>query len=189
MRAGDEAPESLVFADESALNLLMTYRINGWAYRGQRAKKRANFVRGKRYSILPAISMNGIIYSHIKLGGYDGDEFLYFLEGLVERMNPYLGPESVLVIDNCRIHHVPGVQELCDERGVKLMYLPPYSPDYNPIEECFSFVKADIRRFGHVFRDIAEGHDPVAPFLFLYEVLDKVTCVQSRGWFHHSGYI
>jgi hypothetical protein len=60
--------------------------------------------------------MNGIIYSHIKLGGYDGDEFLYFLEGLVERMNPFSGPESVLVIDNCRIHHVPGVQELCDER-------------------------------------------------------------------------
>jgi transposase len=74
-------------------------------------------------------------------------------------------------------------------RGIKLIYLPPYSPNYNPIEECFSFVKAYIRRHGHTFRDFVESSDKAAPFQFLYEALDKVTAEASRGWFHNSGYI
>jgi len=76
-------------------------------------------------------------------------------------MNPYPSPNSVLVMDNCAIYHVEGVQEICNNwcithlychythwlifcSGVKLMYLLPYSPDFNPIEECFSFMKAYI---------------------------------------------
>jgi hypothetical protein len=69
-----------------------------------------------RYSLLPAITVNGIIYSDIKVGGYNGDEFLEYLDGLTARMNPYPGPQSVLVIDNCRTHHVFGVEELCAAR-------------------------------------------------------------------------
>ncbi|KAF8078347.1 hypothetical protein FPV67DRAFT_1389884, partial [Lyophyllum atratum] len=61
------------------------------------------------------ITMNGIIYSHVKIGGYNGDQFLEWLEGLLRVMNPYPAPQSVLVLDNCRIHHVPGVEELCEE--------------------------------------------------------------------------
>ena len=57
---------------------------------------------------------DGIIYSHIKIGSYKGDEFLEYLDDLTARMNPYPGPHSVLVIDNCRIHHVEGVEEICD---------------------------------------------------------------------------
>jgi hypothetical protein len=72
---------------------------------------------------------------------------------------------------------------------IKLIFLPPYSPDLNPIEECFAFVKAYISRHGQTFRDIVELGDEVAPFLFLYGVLDKVTAESSRGWFHHSGYL
>jgi len=73
--------------------------------------------------------------------------------------------------------------------GIKLIYLPPYSPDYNPIEECFSFIKAYIRHHGHEFRAIVEAGDKAAPFHFLYEALDKVTPTASRGWFHNSGYV
>lgn len=69
-----------------------------------------------RYSILPALTQDGIIFSDIKLGAYDGESFLYFLEGLMKHMNPYPGPRSVLVLDNCAIHHVPGVDELCANR-------------------------------------------------------------------------
>ncbi|KAJ3886272.1 hypothetical protein GG344DRAFT_31949, partial [Lentinula edodes] len=68
-----------------------------------------------RYSVLPALSLDGIFYSHIKLLSYTGDDFLEWLEGLLMEMNPYPGPRSVLVLDNCHIHHVPGVAEMCEE--------------------------------------------------------------------------
>lgn len=66
--------------------------------------------------MLPAITVDGIIYSHIKTGGYNGEEFLQWLTGLLGQMNEYPAPRSVLVLDNCRIHHVPGVEELCAEK-------------------------------------------------------------------------
>lgn len=62
--------------------------------------------------------MDGIIYSHIKLGGYNGDEFTEWLEGLLLEMNPYPVPRSVLILDNCRIHHVEAVAELCAARYI-----------------------------------------------------------------------
>jgi hypothetical protein len=62
----------------------------------------------------PAITVDGIFYSQIKIGSYKGDEFLEYLNDLTTRMNPYPGPCSVLVIDKCLIHHVEGVEELCD---------------------------------------------------------------------------
>src|ERR1700683_1523345 len=65
------------------------------------------------YSLLPTITVDGLIYSHIKVGGYNGAEFLEYLFGLTAQMNLYPAPCSVLVIDNCRIHHVFGVEELC----------------------------------------------------------------------------
>ena len=63
------------------------------------------------------------------------------------------------------------------------------SPDYNPIEECFSFIKAYIHRNGHTFRDLAESKDQVGSFQFLYQALDMVTAEASKGWFHDSGYL
>lgn len=131
--------EYLVAGDEAAVNILTTYRTNGWAVQGLQARKRCNFVRGTRYvfynlnkvylkliyqnvsySMLPALTVDGIIYSHIKIGGYNGDQFMEWLEGVLSVMNPYPAPRSVLILDNCRIHHVPGVEELCEERYVIL---------------------------------------------------------------------
>ncbi|KIJ39961.1 hypothetical protein M422DRAFT_126362, partial [Sphaerobolus stellatus SS14] len=64
--------------------------------------------------LLPALTQDGIIFSDIKLEAYDGASFLSFLEGLLEHMNPYPAPWSVLILDNCAIHHVEGVRELCE---------------------------------------------------------------------------
>lgn len=66
--------------------------------------------------MLPAITTDGIIYSHIKVGSYNGDQFMDWLEGLLQVMNPYPAPKSILVMDNCRIHHVEGVEEMCAHR-------------------------------------------------------------------------
>lgn len=65
--------------------------------------------------MLPVLTVDSIIYSHIKMGAYNGDQFLEWLEGLLEVMNPYPAPNSVLILDNCRIHHVESVDELCAE--------------------------------------------------------------------------
>ncbi|KIJ28527.1 hypothetical protein M422DRAFT_87163, partial [Sphaerobolus stellatus SS14] len=70
-----------------------------------------------------------------------------------------------------------------------LLYLPPYSPDFNPIEECFSFMKGYIRRHGVRFRADIDSGDLSKPYLFLYEALDQVTGEHAKGWFHHSGYV
>jgi hypothetical protein len=69
-----------------------------------------------RYSVLPALTMNGIIYLHVVQGSFDGNTFTEYLEGLLKLMNPYPGERSVLVMDNCAIHHVEGISELCVER-------------------------------------------------------------------------
>ncbi|KAJ7351609.1 hypothetical protein DFH08DRAFT_653313, partial [Mycena albidolilacea] len=84
------------------VNILTSYRRNGWATKGLRARKRCCFV------------LDGIIYSHIKTGGYNGDQFLLWLEGLLQVMNPYPAKNSDLVLDNCRIHKVEGVEEMCE---------------------------------------------------------------------------
>jgi len=139
--------------------------------------------------MLPALSIDGIIYSTIRQGSFDGPGFVDFICRLLPFMNPYPGPRSILVIDNCRIHHVDEVQELCDEHGVALRYLPAYSPDMNPIEESFSFVKAWIRRNGDQFREAFESGETALLYIILYEALDRVTANDSHKWFEHSGYI
>jgi hypothetical protein len=70
------------------------------------------------YSLLPAITIDSLIYTHIKVGGYNGEQFVEWFEGLPQVMNPYPAPHSVLILDNCRIHHVDEVQEMCDAKFV-----------------------------------------------------------------------
>jgi hypothetical protein len=87
--------------------------------------------------------------------------------------------------------HTAGIIAYPDRisRGVKLLYLPPYSPDLNPIEEAFSFIKNYIRRHGLRFRDLVSSGDAGRPLMFLYEAMDQVTAATSKGWISHSGYM
>ena len=70
------------------------------------------------YSMLPALSLEGVIYSDIVKGSYDGEKFVRFVDELTSVMNPYPGKNSVLVMYNCRIHHVPEVEEVCAAKYV-----------------------------------------------------------------------
>ena len=67
-------------------------------------------------SLLPALSLDGILFAQMVKGSFNGNTFKIFLSGLLMCMNPYPAPNSVLVMDNCAIHHVEGIQEMCDER-------------------------------------------------------------------------
>ena len=74
-------------------------------------------------------------------------------------------------------------------RGIKLLYLPPYSPDYNPNEEFFSAYKAFLCRYAVEFQLAVEGGDDAVPFTFLYNALEEVGKANPRGWFAHAHYV
>jgi transposase len=102
-------------------------------------------------------------------------------ETYLERvLAPGLRAGQVVVMDNLTAHMGEKVRELIEERGCKLLYLPPYSPDLNPIEEAFSKVKALLRRAGARTRE--------ALLKVLGAALDAVTARDTRGFFEHCGY-
>jgi transposase len=96
----------------------------------------------------------------------------------------YPGPLSVLVLDNARIHHNDEILALADRFGVRIEYLPPYSPNFNLIEEAFSKIKLFIRRHGDYYA--ATMGDGI--MFDMYEVLDIITSEDAEGYFMHAGY-
>jgi transposase len=103
--------------------------------------------RSERWSILPALTIDGYLDYIIHQGAITADLFIEFVEERVlPHCSPYPGPRSVLILDNASIHKNPRLQQLCDNAGVLLKFLPPYSPDYNPIEATFKNLKAWIKR-------------------------------------------
>ncbi|KAJ8475072.1 hypothetical protein ONZ45_g15735 [Pleurotus djamor] len=139
-------PEQTVFVDESSFDRRTGVRNRGWTPRGERLSSNVFFVRGRRYSLLPALSLQGIIHVKIVEGSFTSRLFYEFIEGLLDKMQPFPAPNSVIVMDNARIHKDPRVIDLIVSRGMRVMFLPPYSPDYNPIELAFSAIKAYVRR-------------------------------------------
>jgi transposase len=113
----------------------------------------AQFHRGCRYQILPAYAQDGIVLSRVFQGSTDSSVFEDFIEQLLEHCGRWPEPKSVLVMDNAFFHHSERVAQLCSNAGVKLVYLPPYSPDLNPIEEFFSVLTAFIRKQWHEYEE------------------------------------
>ncbi len=130
--------EQLVFVDESAANERTMNRRMGWSPRGFPCRVRMPGHYSVRWSILPAITIEGYISWDIYQGSINGERFNRFIEQLLLIMNPWPGKYSVLVMDNHSTHHSEAIREMCIERGVILLYLPPYSPDLNPIEQSFA---------------------------------------------------
>lgn len=119
-------------------------------------------------------------------GSVDGAKFVQFLrDDLVPILEPFNGinHNSVVVMDNAAIHHIPEVRDIIEDTGALLIYLPPYSPDYNPLEELFSKVKYQIRQNDIVFQ--ATG-DPEALIL---ESFYHVTSEDCNGYFRNAEYI
>lgn len=141
-----------------------------------------------RYSILPALSLNGIIALDIVEGSFNKRLFAHFIDGLLDQMNPFPLPNSVVVMDNCRIHKDPVILEMITARGMRYQFLPPYSPDYNPIELAFSSIKARISREGGILRAAMTEEDDMDVYLLLNEAVYGVTERDAKGWFEHSGY-
>ena len=180
-------PEQLVFADESHFNRLTLRRPYAWSRRGERASRHEFQFRGTKYTILPALSLDGILHLEVVENAVTGDVFRRFLEGLLPHMNKWPLPNSVLVIDNASIHKVAGIRELVEEHGMRLMFLPSYSPDLNPIELSFSSIKAWLRKNrDRVNREMQSEDGSV--YNALWQAVYSVTPEKARGWYKHCGY-
>ena len=138
--------DMLMFIDEAARNCRTSGRSRGWAFTGDRCIQHRFFVHGQRFSILPVLTIDGLITHDIIPGSINVERFFQFLQELIIPLtNPYPGPRSILILDNCNIHHSEKVWALVeDEAMCKLIFLPPYSPNLNPIEQAFSSIKSHL---------------------------------------------
>ncbi len=166
----------LVFVDEMGSNTALS-SLFAWARRGERAHGKAPRNRGKNTTLLASMSAEGMGSCLAVVGSATKAVF----ESYVERvLAPSLSPGQVVVLDNLAAHKGERVRELVEERGCELLFLPPYSPDLNPIEEAFSKVKALVRK--------TEARTREALIEALGRALDTVTARDARGFFGHCGY-
>jgi transposase len=141
-RLGTIPPEKLIFLDESGVTTRMT-RLYGRALGGARVHEGAPEGDWKILTILGAMSTRGIIAAMTVEAPTDREIFLTYLD---EVLCPQLQPGDVVVMDNLSSHKVDGVCQRIQDRQAELLYLPPYSPDLNPIEKAWSKLKQMLRQ-------------------------------------------
>ena len=132
-----------VWLDESGCNRRDQIRKFGYSLRGEPPVYHRFLHRGERISAICAMSTEGLMAYKLLKGTVNGERFLEFIQGvLIPEMQPFDGenPHSVLVLDNCSIHHTQPVTEALRQMGILTLFLPPYSPDMNPVEELFSYI-------------------------------------------------
>ena len=178
----------MVFTDESHFNWLTLRRPYAWSLRGRRACQFEFFLRGTKYSILPALSLDGILHLKVIEDAITGDIFHQFIAGLLPLMNKFPLPNSVLVVDNASIHKVAGIHEMVEEHSARLLFLPPYSPDFNPIELAFSTIKTWLRSNRDVIHHKLDDVDGSVYDAF-WQAIHSIMAEQAKGWYKHCGYI
>lgn len=177
------APQMFVFVDETGSDRRDCLRKVGYSLRGKPAKALKLYCQGKHVTAIAAMSVQEPLECTIVEGGVSGDVFKTFLE---EKLSPVLqpfngaNPNSIIIMDNATIHHVDGVVELLESLGVLVYFLPPYSPDLNPIEELFSKIKSYLRANEHTI------HKDLETLLLM--AFSSVTAGDCQGWIRHAGY-
>jgi transposase len=168
--------EYLKFIDESGTNIAMT-RLYGRAPRGQRVVGSVPQNYGQNITMLAALSATGVEAVMTVEGATDGDVFRTYVRRVLA---PTLSKGDIVVLDNLGAHKVEGVREVIEARGARLIYLPPYSPDLNPIERCWSKIKTALRAAKARTREALE--------VAISQALATVTESDARAWFKHCGY-
>ena len=166
----------LVFVDEMGTNTSLS-PLYAWSRRGERAPAKVPRNRGKNTTLLASMSSEGIGPCLAVEGATNKAVFEAYVEGVLA---PSLRPGQVVVMDNLSAHKGEEVRELIEARGCELLFLPPYSPDLNPIEEAFSKIKGLLRK--------AEACTREALIEAIGEAISAVTAWDARGFFEHCGY-
>jgi transposase len=176
MVAGALDPKRLVFVDECGTHTSLA-PLYGYSPEGERLSLSVPRKRGKNTTLLASISVEGMGPSLAVKGSSNAEGFEAYLEQV---LLPELEEGEVLIMDNLPAHKPERVRELIEERGCELLYLPSYSPDYNPIEEAFSKIKEILRRAA------ARAREALVEALGL--ALSAVSREDARGFFEHAGY-
>lgn len=169
-------PTHLVFLDETGIttNLLRRY---GRAPRGQRVHDHAPCARWQTSTFLAALRVTGLTAPGVFDGAIDGPSFLAYIEQILV---PTLVPGDIVIADNLGAHKVAGVRRAIERAGARLWYLPPYSPDLNPIELCFAKLKAIVRA--------ARCRSIETLWPLLGASLQRFSPDECRNYFRHCGY-
>jgi len=154
----------------------MTRRY-GWAPRPQRVSEAVPAGHWRTLTVLAALTVDGVLASMTIESPTDGEVFLAFLEQV---LGPRLQPGHIVILDNLSAHKVEGVRAAVESRGAQLLYLPPYSPDFNPIEQAWSKLKQLLR--GAKARIL----DQLQPAIT--QAIDAITSQNAEAFFRHCGY-
>lgn len=174
-----------IFVDETGCDRRDAMRRFGYSLRGQRCVAKRLLVRGERVSSVTAMTQKGILDYKFVIGTTNGSLFLNFVEqNLLPHLMPFDGNNSncIVVMDNASIHHSTEVASLVSSVGALLIYLPPYSPDLNPIEEAFSSIKLYMKAHESVVHDTKDIE------MVLTAAFMNITEKDCNGWFTDSGY-
>ncbi|QII20354.1 IS630 family transposase [Deinococcus wulumuqiensis R12] len=166
-------PAKLVFLDECGFNTALT-RLYGRAPSHQRATGQTPRNWGKNQTLICALQASGPFAPLVIEGAVNGTIFEWYIR---EVLCPALTPGQVVVLDNLSAHHRASVKQLIEERGCTLLFLPPYSPDFNPIEMMFSKLKALIR--AGQWREVHLLIEAIGL------ALSQVSLKDIFGWFTH----
>jgi transposase len=173
------APERLIFLDESGVTTSMT-RLRARSMGGGRIHEATPGGHWKIMTILGAMSMNGMIAAMTIEEATDADIFLAFVQQV---LCPVLKPGDVVVMDNLSSHKVPAVRASIEKAGSELLYLPPYSPDINPIEKAWAKLKQLLRS--------AQARTTQSLEQAIADALKLITAENAKAWFRltHPVYI
>jgi transposase len=170
-------PASLVFLDESSINCGMT-RLYGRAPKSERVNDYVPDVRFERTSVISTIRLSGETAPLIFKGSLNGDLFTVYVR---EIFAPTLKPGDIAVMDNLSSHKVAGALLPIFEKGATVLFLPPYSPDFNPIELSWSKMKAVLRKLrANTYDELVDD---------MKSALNSFSSTDILNWFKHCGYI
>ena len=170
------AADRFVFVDEMGSNTSLS-PLYGWSRCGERLRAEAPRNWGKNVTLICSMSIRGMVAPMAVEGATTRGVFETYV---AEALAPSLWPGQVVVMDNLSAHKGERVRELIEGRECELLYLPPYSPELNPIEEAFSKVKGRLRR--------AQARTRGALIEAMGQALGEVSPSDTRGFFDHSGY-
>lgn len=170
-------PHRLVFIDETSVKTNMT-RLRGRASRGVRLHAGAPFGKWHSQSFIAGLTSEALIAPWVIDGAMNGQIFAAYVE---TQLAPVLEPGTVVILDNLSAHRNPRAAQALKSRGCWFLYLPPYSPDLNPIEMAFAKLKAHLRRIG------ARTFDQVLDAIG--DICDLFTPVECWNFLKHAGYV
>ena len=152
-------------------------RLRGRAPKGQRLVEKVPHGHWQTTTLIAALGHRGMRCGMTLNGAVDGDHFVAFCKDILV---PTLKPGDIVVMDNLSSHKVKGVRQAIESVKASVLYLPPYSPDLNPIENAFSKLKQLLRSAGH--REVKALWNDVQ------RMLDLITTDDAAGYFRHCGY-